>query len=1065
MKKIHPKFIDSLPFSNINEINQKQTCHKVINITGCNNICSVLDYLIENFEVIPLNIFIFIFKFDAVKSWLFDRQKLEELNEKCKNFKFNRIFVFQMKFKTTKFLCQIKGNQKLTKIELNRGLNDHDFYNQLVTNELIFKSIVQSSIEIMICGFYDHSFSDIIVNVDRHFLGLKLVDYALINFDWLSFEFLQLFGIDLSLKNENGDRPLETAIKCGNFEGFKALLANDAGNLEFLELLHGPSGYSLMMLAAENGNVDILEYLLQLKLFDVNFSVNGVNALKIALNENKFEAVLMLLEYDAIYDDNFVEKVKKLYDHEGKKLKMRRKSSAESGICEKIRVLSVNCEDGKDCKNAGNEIQITQDIEEKETFAKIVGINKEKSDSKSDEDLQNEVKIRKHAEKIYYFLQDVQKLHQLLESRNEHEILKILERYPKICNFFNTKSQSVIKCALQSTSTNEKNLVIETDFDDKSSSIFIEFLLVNGLRVGKNEELNLKNHVNPIFCDYFHKILVKCTADESGQSKDEDFILNDQKYAQIQSFIENSSRISNQNFHLYDNEALDLEIPTKKLRIDNSDCESVKTCENFEVISNPDSEIYQETFELLIEDAMNDIDNALSVVPKESKKSLTLDSSNDLECGSNKSTFKIVQSDPRGANTDNSNSSEFLHQNTFQSALKEEEFSFHHHDSKQLKNKLLIDMLKILSKQPETKILLQIISAYDDVNFILDLNQKYLVNKIDCDELRERFLASCKITSKSIESVDNFEGNRENSGIKLDFSENSQNSNESFLKIPRQKRSFSECTSDNLSIFSYDSLCSTDSNKPKVSNCLQKRNQNYSDHHNSSFIYANFPNFKEQFSFMQNILDDERNRTSKNRKLPIYDMKSTLKMQKFIFVDSGTSKFQSFTKNNFPFNFKLNSDDSSSEFSYMTDTTLKSAVSSESSCVSFEFITEKVESRNSINFVDEESKDSEQFKNFSDNNSTSNNLTLNFIVNVLKLVLLRTFGNNFKPYKKNDRKSKKHFDKIVKKLRKKFAKKKINEKMLENLFKYEPKDNWHQALITCVPKLCTLYGNDEKSLL
>jgi len=421
--KIQPHLIDSLDFSSISDIFNIPASKKVIDITNCTSINSVLDFLTSNAEKLPKTIFILTFNINEPKIWTFERQKLQILSETLNKSETERTFVFQSKFRTAKFLCKIKNQPLLTKIELSRNLHEDEFTNSLITNELIFKAVVMSRVEAGICGVYDYSFSSIILDINRHFLGLKLIDYALINFDSISLRFLQLFGIDLSITNKNGDRPLETAVKCGNFCGFLELLG---GNFEVLTLLHQPTGFNLLMLAAENGNPEILQYLLELDIFDVNFCVNEKTALNLAINEKKFEAVAVLLEHDAKYGEDFMDN----------------------------------------------------------------------------------------------FTEDVKELHNLVATqgqghKNEEEIKKIFQKYPKTRNFFDSNGQSALKTAVISA--------IEEDIEECSSrsgqsgqncSNFIEFLLINGLRMGKIEEFpeiltsksdNLAE--NLIYCDYIHRII------------------------------------------------------------------------------------------------------------------------------------------------------------------------------------------------------------------------------------------------------------------------------------------------------------------------------------------------------------------------------------------------------------------------------------------------------------------------------------------------------------------------------------------------------------------------------
>lgn len=301
MRKIQPHFIDTLDFSSISDIFTISASKRVINIPNCPTVNTVLDILTSNAVNLPTSLLVFIFNILEPKKSTFDRQKLQILSEILQNQKSERIFVFQSKFHPTKFLCKIKNQVMLTKIELSRRLYEDEFTNFLITNVMIFKALVLSRVEDGICSVYDYSFSNIILDINRHFLGLKLVDYALVNFDSLSLKFLQLFGIDLNLMNENGDRPLETAAKFGNFCGFLELLGT---NFDILTLLHQPTGYNLLMLAVENGNLEILQFLLELDVFDVNYCVKGQTALILALKNEKAEAIKVLLEYDATYGDD-----------------------------------------------------------------------------------------------------------------------------------------------------------------------------------------------------------------------------------------------------------------------------------------------------------------------------------------------------------------------------------------------------------------------------------------------------------------------------------------------------------------------------------------------------------------------------------------------------------------------------------------------------------------------------------------------------------------------------------------------------------------------------------------
>ncbi|CAH1733834.1 unnamed protein product [Chironomus riparius] len=587
MKKINSQLIDSIDFSSISDIFNIPASKKVINIPNCPSINSALDFLTSNAEKLPKTIFILVFNIQESKACTFERQKLQILSENLKNSESERIFVFQPKFRPTKFLCKIKNQTLLTKIELSRNLHEDEFTNFLITNELIFKAIMLSRVEAGICGVYDYSFLNVILDVDRHFLGLKLVDYALINFDSLSLKFLQLFGIDLSLTNENGDRPLETAAKCGNFCGFLELLRE---NFEFLTLSHQPTGFNLLMLAAENGNPEIMKYLLELDIFDVNFCVNEKTALKLAMTEKKLEAAAVLVEHDAKYSDDF----------------------------------------------------------------------------KND------------------FTEDVKELHRLVGAaecgrKNEEQIMKIIQKYPKTRNFFDSSGQSAMKTAIQGAIEGE--CLSNVQQVDQNCEDFIEFLLLNGLRMGKSEKfpgiLTSKVAANPLFCDYIHKILSKC------------IIKNDNEHQKLQSVKDVESAEQSK-------EALmDMipEIADDYIPIDaEASTESTKAYVGTRCGSPLESEAFKAIMDQDVDETSND-GSDFELIDNSDTESLV--------CKFKQSKIDVESS----KSSENSPNLDLNQQNSIQNS-----------------NKMLIDALKLLTNIPETKILLEIFGLYENVKIILNLN-------------------------------------------------------------------------------------------------------------------------------------------------------------------------------------------------------------------------------------------------------------------------------------------------------------------------------------------------------
>jgi len=91
----------------------------------------------------------------------------------------------------------------------------------------------------------------------------------------------------------------------------------------------------------------------------------------------------------------------------------------------------------------------------------------------------------------------------------------------------------------------------------------------------------------------------------------------------------------------------------------------------------------------------------------------------------------------------------------------------------------------------------------------------------------------------------------------------------------------------------------------------------------------------------------------------------------------------------------------------------------------------------------------------------SDNFAEILIEKIFNFVIQTIFNNNLKPYFKHNKKSKKIFEKIVKEIHKKCQ---IEEIFMKNIFQPQNRQHWHQLLIACVPKICTVYAKNEERL-
>ncbi|KAG5668788.1 hypothetical protein PVAND_016714 [Polypedilum vanderplanki] len=156
----------------------------------------------------------------------------------------------------------------------------------------------------------------------------RLIDFAIENNKILSIRFLQLFNFNLHLANGNDDRPLEIAARLPTMDAFIALLKfkfefwNDELNKCDYNLLHlrNKRSFTLLMLAAASGNSGIVNLLAKFGV-DKNYEAHGETAASLAWKNQKFEAFLMLIKFDARYPRNFKCELEERWENVPKELK------------------------------------------------------------------------------------------------------------------------------------------------------------------------------------------------------------------------------------------------------------------------------------------------------------------------------------------------------------------------------------------------------------------------------------------------------------------------------------------------------------------------------------------------------------------------------------------------------------------------------------------------------------------------------------------------------------------------------------------------------------------------
>lgn len=182
--------------------------------------------------------------------------------------------------------------------------------------------------------------------------GKRLIDYAVESNKILSVRFLQLFNFDLKVMNEEDERPLEIAAKLPTMDAFIALLKfkfefwNDELCKCDYNVLHlrNKNGLTLLMLAALSGNTGVVSLLVKIGV-DKNYEVRGETAASLAWKNKKFEALLVLLKFDARYPRDFKNELEERWEEVPKELKKfvgtieafhLSVSRNESAECEKI---------------------------------------------------------------------------------------------------------------------------------------------------------------------------------------------------------------------------------------------------------------------------------------------------------------------------------------------------------------------------------------------------------------------------------------------------------------------------------------------------------------------------------------------------------------------------------------------------------------------------------------------------------------------------------------------------------------------------------------------------------